>query len=87
MYSGQSNNHAEWIKLKEKFPKSINVQDEIRLCRLEYLKLNNIKNSFAQNFSTINKHAGWTRAVQVGFFQKLNKLCSMFIRQTRVRDK
>ena len=36
--------------------------------------------------SKINKHAGWNKGVQAGFFQKNNKLCSTFIRETRVRD-
>ena len=35
-------------------------------------------------FSKINKRAGGNKAVQVGYFQKINKLCSTFIRQTRV---
>ena len=34
----------------------------------------------------INKRAGWNKAVQVGIFQKINKMCSTFIRKTRVVD-
>ena len=32
----------------------------------------------------INKRAGWNKAVQVGIFQKNNKMCSMIIREVRV---
>ena len=38
----------------------------------------------AGKFPKINKRAGWNKAVQVGIFQKINKLCSTFIRETRV---
>ena len=32
----------------------------------------------AGKFSKIDKRAGWNKAVQVGIFQKINKLCSTF---------
>ena len=32
----------------------------------------------------INKRAGCNKAVQVGIFQKINKMCSTFIKETRV---
>ena len=38
----------------------------------------------AGKFPKINKRAGWNKAVQVGIFQKINKMCSTFIRETRV---
>ena len=38
----------------------------------------------AGKFSKINKRAGGNKTVQVGYFQKINKLCSMFIRYSRV---
>jgi len=31
-----------------------------------------------------NKCAGWNKAVQDGIFQKINKICCMIIRETRV---
>ena len=36
--------------------------------------------SFGLKFPKINKRAGWNKAVQVGIFQKINKMCSTFIR-------
>ena len=44
-----------------------------------------MKNKFSGKFFKINKRAGWNKAVQVGIFQKINKLCSTFIRETRVK--
>ena len=41
----------------------------------------------AGKFPKINKRAGWNKAVQVGYFQKINKMCSTFIRETRVTQK
>ena len=38
----------------------------------------------AGKFPKINKRAGWNKAVQVGYFQKIDKMCSTFIRETRV---
>ena len=35
-------------------------------------------------FLKINKRAGGNKGVQVGIFQKINKVCSTFIRETRV---
>ena len=35
-------------------------------------------------FPKINKRAGWNKAVQDGIFQKINKICCMIIRETRV---
>ena len=35
--------------------------------------------SFAGIFPKINKRAGWNKGVQVGFFQKINKICCMII--------
>ena len=43
-----------------------------------------MKNIQAGKFPKINKRAGWNKAVQVGYFQKINKMCSTFIRETRV---
>ena len=39
-----------------------------------------MKNMFSGNFSKINNRAGWNKAVQVGIFQELDKLCRTFIR-------
>ena len=71
----------------ENFPKSINVQDGIRPCRLDFSKIYYYEKQDLQNFYKINKRAGWNKAVQAGIFQKINKLCSTFIRQTRVGTK
>ena len=35
-------------------------------------------------FLKINKRAGGNKGVQAGIFQKINKMCSTFIRETRV---
>ena len=35
-------------------------------------------------FPKINKRAGGNKGVQVGIFQKINKMCSMIIREVRV---
>ena len=43
-----------------------------------------MKNVHAGKFPKINKRAGWNKAVQVGIFKKNNKMCSTFIRETRV---
>ena len=43
-----------------------------------------MKNTFPRRFSRINKHAGWNKLVQIGIFQKIDKLCSTFDRETRV---
>ena len=32
-------------------------------------------------FPKFNKRAGWNKAVQDGFFQKINKICCMIIRE------
>ena len=45
-----------------------------------FQKFTTLKNKISRKFSQINKRAGWNKGVQVGFFQKINKLCSMFIR-------
>ena len=39
---------------------------------------------FGLKFPKINKRAGWNKAVQDGIFQKINKICCMIIRETRV---
>ena len=56
------------------------MQDGIRPCRLDFSKIYYYKNKISRKFSKINKRAGWNKAVQVGIFLKINKLCSMFIR-------
>ena len=43
-----------------------------------------MKNKFSGKFPKMNKQAGWNKAVRAGIFQKINELCSMCIRQTRV---
>ena len=42
-----------------------------------------MKNKFSRKVSKINKRAGWNKAMQAGIFQKIDKLCSTFIKQTR----
>ena len=36
-------------------------------------------------FPKFNKRAGWNKAMQDGIFQKINKICCMIIRETRVQ--
>ena len=36
------------------------------------------------NFQKLIKRAGWNKTIQAGFFQKNNKMCCTFIRQTGV---
>ena len=36
------------------------------------------------NFQKLIKRAGWNKTMQAGFFQKNNKMCCTFIRQTGV---
>ena len=62
----------------ENFPKLINVQDGIRLCRLEFSKNSTMKSKFSGKFSKIDKCAGWSKAVQVGIFKKNNTTKSKF---------
>ena len=40
----------------------------------------------AGKISKIDKHAGWNKAMQDGIFQKINKICCMIIRETRVHE-
>ena len=42
-----------------------------------------MKNKFSGKFSKINKSAGWNKTVQAGIFQKVNKMCRTFIKETR----
>ena len=49
-----------------------------------FQKISAMKNKFSGKFSKIKKCAGWNKAVQAGILQKIDKLCSTFIRQTRV---
>ena len=52
---------------------------------LEYLiNVQEVINMQAGKISKINKRAGGNKAVQVGKFQKINNLCSTFIRYSRV---
>ena len=37
-----------------------------------------------EKFLKINKRAGWNKSVQDGKFQKVNKICCMIIRETKV---
>ena len=37
-----------------------------------------------ENFPKLIKCAGWNKGVQVGIFQKINKICCMIIREVRV---
>ena len=41
-------------------------------------------NAQVGNFSKNNNCADWNKDVQAGIFQKINKLCSTTIRETRV---
>jgi len=43
-------------------------------------KITSMKNKISGKISKINKRAGWNKAVQVGIFLEINKLCSTFIR-------
>ena len=44
----------------------------------------NEKSHSGSKFPKFNKRAGWNKAVQDGIFQKINKICCMIIRETRV---
>ena len=41
---------------------------------------------YAENFPNINKRAGWNKDVQVGIFQKINKICCMIIWEVRLHN-
>ena len=69
MYSSLSKNCAGWNKAMQ-----AGIQQSLLLEKPKNLA----------NFQKLIKRAGWNKTMQAGFFQKINKMCCMFIRQTGV---
>ena len=45
-----------------------------------------MKNVQAGKIPKIDKRAGWNKTVQVGIFQKINKICCMIIWEVRLHN-
>ena len=63
-----------------KINKGAGCNKAIQVAGWNFSKINSEKNMQAGKIPKINKRAGCNKAVQVGIFQKINKMCYMFIR-------
>ena len=64
----------------ESFQILVNVQDVIKPCRLEFLKINSNKSSLLENFQKLINMQDVIRPCRLENFKKLIRTCCTFIR-------